>query len=139
MLPAWLDPAGDGPSHAADRDALGHLDRHTAGGIDELAEPPEVDERVVADRQAGHLLDCLGRRLDTGVLDPREELGTVGGPGVHAVEVAAVAVEPVGELLVHHGAGRKRHVGQVAGEAQEYRAPRLLVDAGDCQAVRPHP
>ena len=39
-----------------------------------------------------------------GVLRVREELGVVVGPGVDAVEVAAVAVEAVGELLVHRRA-----------------------------------
>ena len=57
-------------------------------------------------------------------------------PGADAVEVAALAVEAVGELLVHHRALGEREVLHVARQPDQHRPAGLGVDAGDRHRVR---
>ena len=77
----------------------------------------------------------LHRGVDARVLRPREELGVVAGPGADAVEVAVLAVEPVGELLVHHRTLGELEVGHVAGQPDQDRLAGLRVDAGHGHGV----
>ncbi len=60
-------------------------------------------------------------------------------PGGEAVELAAVAVVAVGELLGHHRALGEREVGHVARQPEQDRLAGLLVDAGHRDAVGPQP
>ncbi len=103
--------------------------------FDQVLEAVQVDECVVVDRQPGDLLDRLGGRGDPGSLVTGVQAGVVVGPGVDPVEVAALAVEAVRELLVHRRAGGERHVGEVARQPEQDGATGLLVDAGDRDAV----
>ena len=71
-----------------------------------------------------------------GVVGLLEQLGVVAGPGAHRVEVAGVAVEALGELLVHDRALAERELGHVPGQADQHRAAGLGVDARDRHRVR---
>ena len=131
-----LDPALD-VGLRADRRASLHGDVQATHGIDEAAEPLEVDEHVVLDVEAGQGLDGLGRGHEAGVLRAGGELlGMVLTPGVEAVEQALVpAGPPLRHQPGHDGAASEGDVLGLAGEAEQHGPTRLGVDAGQLDAV----
>ncbi len=132
-----LQIAGDLGAAATDRDPLGDRQPDSPQRVDQLCEPPQVDQDVVVHRQPGHALDGLLHRLRARVPDPREQRGMLRSPGVDPVEQAAVpAGEPAREGL---GGGRTRgegHLLQVAGQPEQDRASGGGVDAHQGDAVR---
>src|SRR5690625_2219895 len=122
LLLAGLDVTGDRAADTADREALGYVERQAADGVHEVLETLQVDHRVVVDLQTGGLLHRLLGRLDPGVLDiVVEDLLVLTRPGVDAVQVPAVPVEPLRETLVHRRPLGERDAFEVARQGHEHR------------------
>ena len=126
---AWICLAPRWSRHFVD-DALAHPDLHSAERVHEVAEPVQVDHRVVVHAQAEQARNRLLERSRAGISPAGKKVGTL------LVREAVERVEEVGEAAqLFSRAPAEPNVDEVARNTERDRAAGVALQPGEDHRV----